>query len=155
MEERLKFIARLLDGDKMAVLCREFDISRKTGYKISRATTIAAGRTDGLVAPALSPRQSASVSNREADRAAEAGQADMGCAEDTRTVGPAVAVPLFGRHCNEHQAGTERRADLAHRARGRETDRCGVRYRARDQWTAHQGPFGAASAGKPFLRRCA
>src|SRR3954462_11354662 len=34
MEERLKFIARLLDGEKMAVLCREFDISRKTGYKI-------------------------------------------------------------------------------------------------------------------------
>src|SRR5215212_8290957 len=34
MEERLKFIARLLEGEKMAVLCREFDISRKTGYKI-------------------------------------------------------------------------------------------------------------------------
>ena len=33
MDERLKFIARLLDGDKMAVLCREFNISRKTGYK--------------------------------------------------------------------------------------------------------------------------
>ena len=25
---------RLLDGEKMAPLCREFDISRKTGYKI-------------------------------------------------------------------------------------------------------------------------
>jgi putative transposase len=34
MDERLKFVARLLDGEKMAVLCREFDISRKTGYKI-------------------------------------------------------------------------------------------------------------------------
>ncbi|TPL63608.1 helix-turn-helix domain-containing protein, partial [Mesorhizobium sp. B2-4-3] len=34
MDERLKFIARLLDGEKMAVLCRDFDISRKTGYKI-------------------------------------------------------------------------------------------------------------------------
>jgi putative transposase len=34
MDERLKFIARLLDGDKMAALCREFGISRKTGYKI-------------------------------------------------------------------------------------------------------------------------
>jgi hypothetical protein len=30
MDERLKFIARLLDGDKMALLCREFGISRKT-----------------------------------------------------------------------------------------------------------------------------
>jgi putative transposase len=34
MDERLKFIARLLEGEKMAGLCREFGISRKTGYKI-------------------------------------------------------------------------------------------------------------------------
>ena len=34
MDERLRFIARLLDGEPMAGLCREFDISRKTGYKI-------------------------------------------------------------------------------------------------------------------------
>jgi hypothetical protein len=34
MDERLKFIARPLDGEQMAPLCREFGISRKTGYKI-------------------------------------------------------------------------------------------------------------------------
>ncbi len=34
MDERLRFVARLLDGEKMAVACREFGISRKTGYKI-------------------------------------------------------------------------------------------------------------------------
>src|SRR5512145_1287352 len=34
MDERLRFVARLLEGEPMAVLCREFDISRKTGYKI-------------------------------------------------------------------------------------------------------------------------
>src|SRR5437773_12359982 len=34
MDERLRFVARLLEGEKMAVLCREFDICRKTGYKI-------------------------------------------------------------------------------------------------------------------------
>jgi len=34
MDERLKFVAKLLDGEKMAKLCREFGISRKTGYKI-------------------------------------------------------------------------------------------------------------------------
>ena len=34
MDERLKFIARLLDGEKMSPLCREFGISRVTGYKI-------------------------------------------------------------------------------------------------------------------------
>lgn len=34
MDERIRFVARLLDGEKMAPLCREFGISRKTGYKI-------------------------------------------------------------------------------------------------------------------------
>jgi putative transposase len=34
MDERLRFVARLLDGEKMAVVCDEFGISRKTGYKI-------------------------------------------------------------------------------------------------------------------------
>src|SRR2546423_4131635 len=36
MDERLKFVARLLDGEQMAGLCRDFGISRKTGYKIFR-----------------------------------------------------------------------------------------------------------------------
>src|SRR5690242_15850076 len=34
MEERLRFVARLLDGEPMTDVCREFGISRKTGYKI-------------------------------------------------------------------------------------------------------------------------
>jgi len=34
VDERLRFVARRLDGEKMAVLCKEFGISRKTGYKI-------------------------------------------------------------------------------------------------------------------------
>jgi putative transposase len=34
MDERMRFVARLMEGEKMATLCREFDISRKTGYKI-------------------------------------------------------------------------------------------------------------------------
>jgi transposase InsO family protein len=34
MEERLRFVARLLDGEAMSDVCRDFGISRKTGYKI-------------------------------------------------------------------------------------------------------------------------
>src|SRR6266480_4573581 len=34
MEERLRFVARLLEGEAMCDLAREFGISRKTGYKI-------------------------------------------------------------------------------------------------------------------------
>ena len=33
MEERLRFVARLLEGEGMSDVCRKFGISRKTGYK--------------------------------------------------------------------------------------------------------------------------
>jgi len=32
MDERIRFVARLLEGEKMTPLCAEFGISRKTGY---------------------------------------------------------------------------------------------------------------------------
>ena len=34
MDERLRFFAKLLDGESMSELYRSFGISRKTGYKI-------------------------------------------------------------------------------------------------------------------------
>jgi transposase InsO family protein len=34
MEERLRFVARLLEGEGMSEVCRAFGISRKTGYKV-------------------------------------------------------------------------------------------------------------------------
>ena len=34
MDERLRFVARLLEGEAMTDLCLEFGIARKTGYKI-------------------------------------------------------------------------------------------------------------------------
>ena len=34
MDERLRFVARLLGGEPMTQVCRDFGISRKTGYKI-------------------------------------------------------------------------------------------------------------------------
>jgi hypothetical protein len=43
MDERLKFVARLLDREQMAGLCRELGISRKTGYK--------SHQTDSLLNP--------------------------------------------------------------------------------------------------------
>jgi hypothetical protein len=44
MDERIRFVARLLEGEKMAPLCAEFGISRKTGYKILTGTKTAACR---------------------------------------------------------------------------------------------------------------
>ena len=34
MDQRLQFVAKLLDGESMSDACRDFGISRKTGYKI-------------------------------------------------------------------------------------------------------------------------
>jgi putative transposase len=34
MDERRRFLVRLLEGERMAPLCRAFRIFRKTGYKI-------------------------------------------------------------------------------------------------------------------------
>jgi len=34
MDEKLKFIARYLEGEKIVPLCREFGVSRTTGYKL-------------------------------------------------------------------------------------------------------------------------
>jgi transposase InsO family protein len=34
VDERLRFVAQLLDGEPMSEVCRSFGISRKTGYKI-------------------------------------------------------------------------------------------------------------------------
>ena len=34
MDERLRFVARVLEGEGMSEVCRDFGISRKTGYKI-------------------------------------------------------------------------------------------------------------------------
>lgn len=35
MDEQIRFVIRLQDGESMASLCREFGISLKTGYKIA------------------------------------------------------------------------------------------------------------------------
>ena len=35
MDDRMRFVIRLKNGESMASLCREFGISRKTSYKIS------------------------------------------------------------------------------------------------------------------------
>src|SRR5262249_13809716 len=51
MDERLRFVARLLEGEKMAPLCAEFGISRKTGYKIFESTYIPT--VPGMMTPEL------------------------------------------------------------------------------------------------------
>ncbi len=50
VDEKLRFVARLLEGEEMSVLCPEYDISPKTGYKIFnryKDSGLAACRTGG------------------------------------------------------------------------------------------------------------
>ena len=79
MDERLRFVARLLDGEKMAALCEEFGISRKTGYKIfERYKDMRRAGADGSQPAAAPARQSAADGGREADRAAQEGVSRAG-----------------------------------------------------------------------------
>ena len=59
MEERLRFVARRLEGEPMTALCREFGISRKTGHKL-----FARYKTCGLEALGDRPRRPGRVANR-------------------------------------------------------------------------------------------
>jgi transposase-like protein len=90
MEERLRFVARLLDGEAMTEVCREFGISRKTGYKIlTRYNKVGLeGLTDRSRA-ALPPCQQVAHPDRDADRAPQAGQAEL-ASRKTRSPGLAM-----------------------------------------------------------------
>jgi len=59
MEERLRFVARRLEGESMTALCREFGISRKTGHKL-----FARYKESGLEALGDRPRRPGRVANR-------------------------------------------------------------------------------------------
>lgn len=59
MNERMKFLARLENGERMSDLCREFGISRKTGYKfLERFKQLSVlGLCDQSRAPIHSPQR--------------------------------------------------------------------------------------------------
>jgi transposase InsO family protein len=57
MDERMKFIGRLLDGERMTDLCREYGISRKTGYKFLNRYQVTGGVGDLSRRPRSNPHQ--------------------------------------------------------------------------------------------------
>ena len=89
MDERLKFIARLLDGEKMAVLCRQFGISRKTGYKIlTRYNEIG---LEGLTDRSRRPYRHANQLPFQIETQIVRLKAELGGAEDQGKAGPALS----------------------------------------------------------------
>src|SRR5687767_16028989 len=104
VDERVRFVARLLDGEKMAGLCREFGISRKTGYKIFDRLRPRCRSIYGPQPPSVSVRQAAAGSRRSANRRAEAGVSVVGRAEDSGAA--AAQVSRFYR-CLRYRPASE------------------------------------------------
>ena len=70
MDERIRFVIRLKDGETMASLCRrEFGISRKTGYKIFERYEECG--LEGLTEPPVTPRPAGAVIGRYAKKGDE------------------------------------------------------------------------------------
>ena len=102
MDERLKFIARLLDGEPMAVLCREFGISRKTGYKIlTRYNEIG---LEGLTDRSRRPYRHANQLPTQIETLIVRlkGQAELGRSKDQRKASQALSGCAHA--CDQHGA---------------------------------------------------
>src|SRR4029453_5901223 len=100
MDERLRFVARLLEGEKMAPLCAEFGISRKTGYKIyDRYKDWGVGAFNDQPS-AASPGESPARTDRGHDRPPQTGVSGLGRAEDPREVAAAIywSAPAGDQH---------------------------------------------------------
>ena len=66
MEERLRFVARLLEGGEMSFLCREFGISRKNGIQDLRPLQgMRAGSANRPVLPAVQEWQLVALPSRD------------------------------------------------------------------------------------------
>src|SRR5580765_1335790 len=59
VEERMRFVLRLKDGESMASLCREFGISRVTGYKVYERCQLGELANSGIGCYADCPTMSA------------------------------------------------------------------------------------------------
>ena len=99
MDERLRFVARLLEGEKMAPLCAEFGISRKTGYKIfDRYKDCGVAGLQRSEPPRAPAGESVAGADRGDDRALEAGVSGLGRAQDPRKAPAAVHRPAPAGH---------------------------------------------------------
>ena len=79
VEERMRFVLRLKDGESMSSLCREFGISRVTGYKIYETLQrVRARRSNRPGANSLPLCPQASRTTRSNDRHPAAGKAHLG-----------------------------------------------------------------------------
>src|ERR1700736_5516042 len=99
VDERLQFVARRLAGEAMAELCREFGISRKTGYKIfDRLSGMRHAGAHGQKPTSVSLRQPTSVPGRKLHLERKARAPQLGCSQNP---GALVAPVLRYSHPGE------------------------------------------------------
>ena len=117
-DERMRFIARLLDGEAMSRLCEEFGISRKTGYKIWNRY-----QNTGVYALVDRSRKPHRFGNQLPEQieahpgAAEAGEAALGCAQDSGTPDPSVSqLKSTGGEYRSRRSGSQRPGELSETA---------------------------------------
>src|SRR5262245_47087260 len=107
VDERTRFVRRLVEGETMTALCQEFGISRKD--RLQDLPAVSADRRARSHRPepsAVSARESAPGGRRNPHRAAETGPPDVGRAQDPRALAPAV-----GEKYEVDEAATDRRAE--------------------------------------------
>src|SRR5262245_15014603 len=83
VNERMEFVARLKAGERMSDLCREFGISRKTGYKLEqRSEEHGRKGTLGFFAPAARLRGQDTAGNSNGNLGSETRKTNRGGGED-------------------------------------------------------------------------
>ena len=92
IDERMRFVIRLKDGESMASLCREFGISRKTGYKIlDRYEQCGVEGVERSRPPATSLRQPTAGASGSGYRVCQTRKSPLGSTQDPRTLTATVA----------------------------------------------------------------
>jgi len=93
MDERMRFVIRLKDGETMASLCREFGISRKTGYKIfERYEQCGLEGSERSHPPAVPLCQPTARAGGGGDRRRQARETTLGCTQNSRAPGATIAA---------------------------------------------------------------
>jgi transposase-like protein len=103
VDERMKFVARFLDGESMAALCREFGIARKTGYKI--VDRYQSSGVEGLVDRSRRPVRYGNQLPIQVEKALlqiKADKPSSGSSEDPRTIHSKVSG--YQATCQEHDS---------------------------------------------------
>jgi hypothetical protein len=95
MGERMRFVTRLRDGESMACLCREFGISRKTGYKIlDRYEQCGVESLCDRIRRPFRYANQVPRAGRGGDRRSQARETHLGSSQDPR----APAATIAARH---------------------------------------------------------